>query len=60
MSVEFVVFDADGYETDWVDPVKEHFDLGGGKHQVDNGYDIFDLQVPEGGRFEIRAMEVSK
>lgn len=54
MSAEFVVFDADGREVDWVDPYVSHVQTGSRLYLVDNGFSEYDVIVPKGGRFEIR------
>ncbi|MET9329497.1 hypothetical protein [Tsukamurella sp. NPDC003166] len=51
---EFVVFNADGREIDWVDPYVGHIETGPRLYLVDNGHYEYDMTVPKGGWFEIR------
>ena len=66
MSKEFVVFDKNGKEINWIDPYDWHKDvtsvsegLASGERQylVSNHVYEYEVVVPEGGRYEIRAMD---
>lgn len=52
-TTEFVVFDKFGKEIDWCDPVIGHTEANGW-HFVDNGFNEYSYEIPEGGRWEIR------
>lgn len=54
MSVEFVTFDAEGKEVDWIDPVIKADEIRTSIWLVDNGFDVHEVHIPEGGRHEIR------
>lgn len=53
---EFVVFDENGVEVDWVDPVLSHRveTIALDVVHINNGYNEYRVVVPEGGRWEIR------
>ena len=57
MSKEFVVFNAEGKEVDWVDPYVSH------REEYDHYYEVFNtfgshvVVIPPGGYFQIREME---
>ena len=66
MTEEFVVFDKNGKEINWIDPYDWHKDvtsvsegLASGERQylVSNRVYEYEVVVPEGGRYEIRAMD---
>lgn len=54
MTIEFVTFDAEGKEIDWIDPVFKSDEIRPGLWLVDNGFDIYEVHIPEGGHHEIR------
>lgn len=53
MTLEFVMIDANGREVDWIDPVID-YKVKGDTVTVDNGFHIYVLTIPEGGRFDVR------
>lgn len=57
MTLEFVAFDAQGREVDWIDPYLEHRIVDEVTFLVDNGYSEYAVVVPTGGRYEIRVKE---
>lgn len=59
MSDELVVFDATGTEVDWCDPYVSHR-VEDGVLYVDNSLDEHRMEIPEGGRYEIRPMGVPR
>lgn len=56
-TLEFVAFDANGKEVDWVDPVRDHRQVTENIWEVDNGLDVYPVRIPEGGRYELRVRE---
>lgn len=59
MALEFVVFNNKDREIDWIDPYQGHTDNGDGTYEVDNGYFVYHVEVPEDGHFVIRTREDS-
>lgn len=55
-TLEFVVFDANGKEIDWIDPVVFWVELKPGVIQVGNGFFVYDVEIPKGGRYEVREL----
>ena len=56
MSQEFVVFDATGKECDWYDPYLSHALIDGSWYLVELGHLDYEVEIPDGGRFEVREM----
>ena len=65
MIEEFVVFDKNGKEINWIDPYDWHKDVtsesmglvfGERQYRVSNIAYEYDVVIPKGGRYEIRAM----
>lgn len=54
VALEFVVFDANGKEVDWVDPVINYMLVTQGVYSVYNGFHDYTVRIPEGGRHEVR------
>lgn len=54
MSLEFVVFDANGMGVDWVIPYNGHTENGDGSLEVRSGYNLHHITIPGGGRYSIR------
>lgn len=54
--VEFVAFDTDGAQVDWVDPVLAVRREGDG-YLVDNGYDVYRMR--QGTRFVVRSLRAA-
>lgn len=55
-ALEFVVFDANGKEVDWVDPVIDYRKTDENCWTVDNGYAEYRVYIPEGGYHEVRIL----
>lgn len=58
MTLEFVVFDKAGKEVDWIDPYRGHIDNEDGTFEVNNGYGVYHVEVPEHGRYVIRTPDL--
>ena len=56
MVEEFVVFDATGKECDWYDPYVDHQELDDRLISVELGHDNYEVEIPVGGRYEVREM----
>lgn len=63
---EFVVFDGNGKEIDWIDPYEWHRDVtshskgiafGERNYQVSNHSHVYEVVVPRGGHFELREFD---
>lgn len=59
MALEFVVLNSNNQEIDWIDPYQGHTDNGDGTYEVDNGFHVYHVEVPQNGRFVIRVREDS-
>ena len=66
MSKEFVAFDKNGKEINWIDPYDWHKDVtsvseglasGERQYRVSNIVYEYDVVIPKGGRYEIRVIE---
>ena len=66
MSKEFVAFDKNGKEINWIDPYDWHKDVtsvsdglasGERQYRVSNVVYEYDVVIPKGGRYEIRVIE---
>lgn len=60
-TLEFVVFDRDNTEVDWIDPYVSHIPLSfeNDRYVVANTVCDYLVRIPEGGRFEIRELKES-
>lgn len=54
MTLEFVAFDREGKEVDWIDPVATAREVRPGIWHVDTGCGVYEVAIPEGGRHEVR------
>ena len=52
--LSFVVYDAQGKEVDWIDPYLGHSEIEPGVYEVLNPFGLYDVEVPEGGRYELK------
>jgi len=57
---EFVVLDANGKEVDWYDPYDSHEEISSNLFWVDNGYGRYRVEIPSGGRCEIRPLKAAR
>ena len=66
MSKEFVAFDKNGKEINWIDPYDWHKDVtsvseglasGERQYRVSNIAYEYDVVIPKGGRYEIREVD---
>ena len=66
MSKEFVAFDKNGKEINWIDPYDWHKDVtsvsdglasGERQYRVSNVVYEYDVVIPKGGRYEIREVD---
>ena len=57
--LEFVTFDKDGTEVDWIDPYVTHDFADDGRVLVSSTYCDYLVAVPKGGRYEVRPLKES-
>ena len=66
MSKEFVAFDKNGKEINWIDPYDWHKDVtsvsdglasGERQYRVSNVVYEYDVVIPKGGRYKIRELD---
>lgn len=52
--LSFVVYDSQGKEVDRVDPCDWYMETKPGQYKIDNGFYVYNVGIPEGGRHELK------